>query len=83
MAKLVYTKQEAAEQLKVDIRMVDQWLHRPHRPIPHFRQSRKYLIPVALLEEWTKKEAEEQMASMGADASKARHARRGRRRRKA
>ena len=53
---LVYTKKETAEQLRVDIRLLDRLLSRAHKPIPHFRHGRKILIPAAKLNEWANEE---------------------------
>ena len=57
MADLVYTRKEAAERLKVGLPLLDVWLNRADRPIPHVREGRKVLIPVAQMEEWVAEEA--------------------------
>ena len=60
MQGLVWTRGEAAGELKIGIDLLDQWLSRRVRPIPHYRDGRKIFIPKVALEAWVIREADEQ-----------------------
>ena len=41
MTTLVYTRKEAAEQLNVGLPLLDAWLKRAQRPLPHLRERQE------------------------------------------
>ena len=47
--KIAYTRKQAAAALQVGLPILDRWMYRDERPIPHIRQGRRILIPVAAL----------------------------------
>ncbi len=57
MNNLVYTRQQAAKELQVSLHILDRWMYRSERPIPHLRDGRIILIPVDHLRDWANKEA--------------------------
>lgn len=57
VSKIVFTTAEAAEQVGVSMPILLRWVHMDGG-IPHFRSSRKILIPRQALIEWVNKQAE-------------------------
>lgn len=56
----VLSRKNAAEYLGVSLPLLDRYIHRESNPIPVIRTARKYLIPLASLDEWIAAEASRQ-----------------------
>ena len=59
--RLCYNLEEAAQAVGVSVHKFNSWIHRAQAPVPHFRDGRRILIPIALLEAWLSAEVARHM----------------------
>ena len=57
----VFTRREAAHDMRISLPTLDGYIHRPEYPLPHFYAGRRILIPVADLKQWLSDEVSRQM----------------------
>lgn len=53
----ILSRREAAEYLGISLPLLDRYIHRSINPIPTIHTARRYLIPLASLDEWINAEA--------------------------
>lgn len=57
MEAMVFTRQEAAEHMRVSLPTLDAYLKRERNPLPSITSGRRVLIPVKSFELWLEEEA--------------------------